>query len=160
MSDNADISEEMKNVILRNSDMVYKLAFSQMKNKDDADDVYQDVFYRYIRKRQKFESTEHEKAWFIRVTLNCSKTVMKSFWKDRICDVEEVEDFSHNDKEDLEYALRQLPKKYSAVIHLFYYEDLSVEKISEILRLSQPNVRMYLTRARRMLKEILERSNY
>ncbi len=160
MSDNAGISEEMKNVILRNSDMVYKLAFSQMKNKDDADDVYQDVFYRYIRKRQKFESTEHEKAWFIRVTLNCSKTVMKSFWKDRICDVEEVEDFSHNDKEDLEYALRQLPKKYSAVIHLFYYEDLSVEKISEILRLSQPNVRMYLTRARRMLKEILERSNY
>ena len=160
MSDNAGISEEMKNVILRNSDMVYKLAFSQMKNKDDADDVYQDVFYRYIRKRQKFESTEHEKAWFIRVTLNCSKTVMKSFWKDRICEVEEVEDFSHNDKEDLEYALRQLPKKYSAVIHLFYYEDLSVEKISEILRLSQPNVRMYLTRARRMLKEILERSNY
>lgn len=160
MSDNAGISEEMKNVILRNSDMVYKLAFSQMKNKDDADDVYQDVFYRYIRKQQKFESTEHEKAWFIRVTLNCSKTVMKSFWKDRICDVEEVEDFSHNDKEDLEYALRQLPKKYSAVIHLFYYEDLSVEKISEILRLSQPNVRMYLTRARRMLKEILERSNY
>lgn len=160
MSDNAGISEEMKNVILRNSDMVYKLAFSQMKNKDDADDVYQDVFYRYIRKQQKFESTEHEKAWFIRVTLNCSKTVMKSFWKDRICDVEEVEDFSHNDKEDLEYALRQLPKKYSAVIHLFYYEDLSVEKISEILRLSQPNVRMYLTRARRMLKEILERSSY
>lgn len=160
MSDNAGISEEMKNVILRNSDMVYKLAFSQMKNKDDADDVYQDVFYRYIRKQQKFESTEHEKAWFIRVTLNCSKTVMKSFWKDRICDVEEVEDFSHNDKVDLEYALRQLPKKYSAVIHLFYYEDLSVEKISEILRLSQPNVRMYLTRARRMLKEILERSNY
>lgn len=160
MSDNAGISEEMKNVILRNSDMVYKLAFSQMKNKDDADDVYQDVFYRYIRKRQKFENAEHEKAWFIRVTLNCSKTVMKSFWKDRICDIEEIEDFFHNDKEDLEYALKQLPKKYSAVIHLFYYEDLSVEKISEILRISQPNVRMYLTRARRMLKEILERSNY
>lgn len=160
MSDNAGISEEMKNVILRNSDMVYKLAFSQMKNKDDADDVYQDVFYRYIRKRQKFENAEHEKAWFIRVTLNCSKTVMKSFWKDRICDIEEIEDFFYNDKEDLEYALKQLPKKYSAVIHLFYYEDLSVEKISEILRISQPNVRMYLTRARRMLKEILERSNY
>ena len=89
MANEVGVSDEIKNVIMRNSDMVYRLAFSQMKNKDDADDVYQEVFYRYIRKKQKFDNPEHEKAWFIRVTLNCSKTVMKSFWKTKVSDIEE-----------------------------------------------------------------------
>jgi len=38
--------------IKRNSDMVYRLAYSQMKNKNDADDVYQEVFLRYIKNPQ------------------------------------------------------------------------------------------------------------
>lgn len=160
MANEVGVSDEIKNVIMRNSDMVYRLAFSQMKNKDDADDVYQEVFYRYIRKKQKFDNPEHEKAWFIRVTLNCSKTVMKSFWKTKVSDIEEIEDYHTVEKEDLKFALVQLPKRYNAVLHLFYYEDLSVETISQILKISKPNVRMLLTRARRMLKEILERSEY
>lgn len=159
MANETGVSEE-KNVIMRNSDMVYRLAFSQMKNKDDAEDVYQEVFYRYIRKKQKFDTLEHEKAWFIRVTLNCSKTFMKSFWKTKVSNIEEFEDYPTVEKEDLIFALVQLPKRYNAVLHLFYYEDLSVETISQILKTSKSNVRMLLTRARRMLKEILERSEY
>lgn len=160
MANEVGVSDEIKSVIIRNSDMVYRLAFSQMKNKDDADDVYQEVFYRYIRKNQKFDTPEHEKAWFIRVTLNCSRTFLKSFWKTKVSDIEEFEDYPQIEKEDLEFALVQLPKRYNAVLHLFYYEDLSVERISEILKISKPNVRMLLTRARRLLKEILERSEY
>lgn len=153
-------SDEAETVILRNSDLVYKLAFSQMKNKDDADDVFQEVFCRYIKKKQIFDSEEHEKAWFIRVTLNCCKTVMKSFWKTKVDEIDENFVVPQTEKEDLSEALLKLPKKYNAVLHLFYYEDLSVEEISAIFKTSQSNVRMMLTRARRALKEILERSEY
>lgn len=159
MPDKTDFSKSAEEVIRRNSDMVYRLAFSQMKNKDDADDVYQEVFCRYIKKKQKFESEEHEKAWFIRVTLNCSKTVLKSFWKTKISELDENMELINIEKKDLSDALLKLPKRYNAVIHLFYYEDLSVEEISEILKTSKANVRMLLTRSRRALKEILERSN-
>ncbi len=159
MPDKTDFSKSAEEVIRRNSDMVYRLAFSQMKNKDDADDVYQEVFCRYIKKKQKFESEEHEKAWFIRVTLNCSKTVLKSFWKTKISELDENMELINIEKKDLSHALLKLPKRYNAVIHLFYYEDLSVEEISEILKTSKANVRMLLTRSRRALKEILERSN-
>ncbi len=159
MPDKTDFSKSAEEVIRRNSDMVYRLAFSQMKNKDDADDVYQEVFCRYIKKKQKFESEEHEKAWFIRVTLNCSKTVLKSFWKTKISELDENMELIDIEKKDLSHALLKLPKRYNAVIHLFYYEDLSVEEISEILKTSKANVRMLLTRSRRALKEILERSN-
>ncbi len=159
MPGKTDFSKNAEAVIRRNSEMVYRLAFSQMKNKDDADDVYQDVFCRYIKKKQTFDSPEHEKAWFIRVTLNCSKTALKSFWKTKISELDENTEIVDVDKEDLSYALLKLPKRYSAVIHLFYYEDLSVDEISEMLKINKANVRMLLTRSRRALKEILERSN-
>lgn len=82
-----DHHDELKQTILRNSNTVYRLAYAQMKNTSDADDVYQEVFYRYIRKKPLFESLEHEKAWFIRVTVNCCKTSLKSFWKTKVCEL-------------------------------------------------------------------------
>ncbi len=153
-----EVSQEIKETIMRNKDMVYRLAYSQMKNKDDADDVFQDVFCRYIKRQQKFNSAEHEKAWFIRVTLNCCKTAVTSFWKTRVDELDENTEMPEIEKHELEFALNQLPKKYNAVLHLFYYEDLSAEKIAAVLKTSTANVRMLLTRARRALKEILERS--
>ncbi len=156
MSKRDSLTESEIQTIKRNSDMVYKLAFSQMKNKEDADDIYQDVFLRYIKYRVDFISPEHEKAWFIRVTLNCCKTVFKSFWKTKITELNEIPETEEFSCEDLSYALELLPKNYNAVLHLFYYEDLSVEEISKILKIKQANVRMLLTRARRKLKEIIE----
>lgn len=47
-----DHHDELKQTILRNSNTVYRLAYAQMKNTSDADDVYQEVFYRYIRKKR------------------------------------------------------------------------------------------------------------
>lgn len=153
-------NEEQINIIKRNSDMVYRLAFSQMKNKSDADDVYQEVFFRYIKRNPAFENEEHEKAWFIRVTLNCSKTTLKSFWHTKIEELDDSFEDVAVETEDLSFALGKLSKKHRAVIHLFYYEDMSTADIAKALFVSEGNVRMLLTRARRALKEILEKESY
>jgi len=146
--------------IKKNSDMVYRLAFSQTKNKADADDVYQEVFLRFIKKKPSFNDDNHEKAWFIRVTLNCSKTNLKSFWNTKTARLDdELEDISV-EKEDLSFALKRLSKKHNAVLYLFYFEDMSVAEIAKAFDLSEDNVRMLLTRARRKLKEILEKEQY
>lgn len=151
--------DEITQIINRNSKTVYRLAFAQMKNKQDADDVYQDVFYRYIKKKPSFENEEHEKAWFIRVTLNCSKTNLKSFWKTKICELDETLEATQIEEDNLSYALKKLPKKYSAILYLFYYEDMTIKDISQALDLSEGNVGMLLTRSRRKLKEIIEKEN-
>ena len=52
---------------------VYRLAFAQLRSKPDAEDVFQEVFLRYVDKAPVFQSQDHEKAWFLRVTLNCCK---------------------------------------------------------------------------------------
>lgn len=151
--------DEITQIIMRNSNMVYRLAYAQMKNSADADDVYQEVFYRYIRKHPDFKNQEHEKAWFIRVTVNCSKTSLKSFWKTKVCELDETFKDVQVEKDDLSFALKKLPKKYSVVLHLFYYEDLSIREIAEILSLKEGNVGMLLSRARQKLKEILEKED-
>lgn len=146
--------------IKKNSDMVYRLAFSQMKNKADADDVYQEVFLRFVKKKPSFIDDNHEKAWFIRVTLNCAKTNLKSFWSTKTAELDEnLEDISV-EKEDLSFALKKLSKKHNAVLYLFYFEDMSVADIAQSLNLNEGNIRMLLTRARRRLKEILEKEQY
>lgn len=152
-----DHHDELKQTILRNSNTVYRLAYAQTKNTSDADDIYQEVFYRYIRKKPLFESPEHEKAWFIRVTVNCCKTSLKSFWKTKVCELDETFEDTEVEKEDLSFVLKKLPKKYSAVLYLFYFEDMSIKEIASALNLKEGNVGVLLSRARQKLKEILEK---
>lgn len=154
-------------VILRNSEMVYRLAYSLVKTRADADDIYQDVFLRYIQKEPVFESTEHERAWFLRVTINCSKNFWKSPWFQRrvAMDMEDMDETAakntelmYEEKDEfstLVDIVKQLSKKYRVVIHLFYYEELSVEEIAEITKTKASTVRTRLTRARRQLKNLL-----
>lgn len=143
-------------VIEKYSTMVYRLAFNLMKSKHDADDIFQEVFLRYIRKKIEFENEEHRKAWLIRVTVNCSKKFWSSSWFKKTVPLEDTITFEMPEENNLHYALLKLPSKYRTVIHLFYYEALSVEEISKILNRKPSTVRMQLTRGRAMLKENLK----
>lgn len=69
-------------VITAYFDTVYRLAYAMMKNRSDADDIYQEVFLRYIRREPVFQSPEHARAWMLRVTVNCCKNHWKSPWVD------------------------------------------------------------------------------
>ena len=146
----------LEDVIKTYSNMVYRQAFSYTRNKSDADDIYQEVFLRYIRKKPKFESEEHRKAWLIRVTVNCCKKMKISAWKNKIVPLEDNLVFESDDENSLHHELMKLPLKYRTVIHLFYYENYSAEEIGSILKQKPSAVRMILTRARRRLKEIIE----
>lgn len=150
-------AEQVSEIINRNSDMVYRLAFSQVKNVQDAEDIYQETFIRFIRKQPLFESLEHERAWFIRVTTNLCKNLWKSAWRQKTVSMEGLEEPSIMfEEESLVETVKRLPGKYRAVVHLFYYEEMSVEEIAEALKLKSSNVRTRLTRARKMLKEWLK----
>jgi len=141
-------------VIDKYSNMVYRLALAQMKNKQDAEDVFQEVFLRYISKSRTFESEEHRKAWLIRVTINRSRSIL-SAWVRKTESLDDSLAAETNAENDLSEYLAMLPQKYRSVIHLFYYEELSIKEISEILDAKESTVRTWLTRARSILGEKL-----
>lgn len=144
-------------VIEKYKKTVYRLAFSIMKNKADADDVFQEVFLRYIEKNRSFESEEHRKAWLIKVTVNCCKKIYNSAARKRTVSLyEAVEDGYLHKTDDLLELLDKLEPKYRSVIHLYYYEDMTTEEIAAVLGRKPSTVRSRLARARQMLKERLE----
>ena len=157
-------SNDFEEVLALYNKMVYRLAFARTGNVQDAEDILQEVFLRYIKANKTYNDEEHRKAWLLRVTVNCSKTLVTSSWNRRRSD-EETEDnsfvaeerqFERYDTENtvLE-AVKSLPEKYRVVIHLFYYEELTVEQISRITGSGVSAVKTRLHRARNLLKEIL-----
>ena len=146
----------MEEVIQREKDLVYRLAFSQCHQTDQADDIFQNVMYRYLKRKPTFESSEHEKAWFIRVTLNCSKTSLKSFWNNKVEGIDEQAYIFEKKEIDLTPYLNKLSKKYNAVLYLFYYEGYSTKEIAKLLHIKENNVRVLLNRARNQLRKEIE----
>lgn len=143
------------------ADMVYRLAYAQTRNRTDADDIFQEVFIRLVKKGPGFESGEHMKAWLIRVTVNCAKGMWLSSWKRRMVFWED-RDLAKIPAEEapagngaLEEAMDSLPMKQRQVIHLFYYEEMSVEEIGEALDEKPSTIRSQLSRARKALKKKL-----
>lgn len=147
---------EVSRTIEKYFSMVYKLALSQTKSTVNAEDVTQEVFLRYIQNQDKIQSEEHAKAWLIRVTVNCSKSLFLSSWFKRTVPLEEDIPFDTPEKGEVYYAVLELPQKYRTVIHLFYYEDMSVREIAESLGEKETTVKSQLHRGREMLKKLLK----
>ena len=139
----------------KHSDMVYRLAVARVKNKYDADDVLQEVFLRFIKAKDKVENEEHLKALLIRITINCSKSMMTSSWFKRTEPLSESFSVSDEYSDTLDSVMR-LPQKYRTVIHLHYYMGYSVDEIASILKTKPSTVKSQLHRARQKLKLDLE----
>ena len=139
----------------KHSDMVYRLAFARVKNKYDADDILQEVFLRFIKVKENVNNDEHAKALLIRITINCSKSLLSSSWFKRTEPLSEHLSVSDPSFDTLDAVLR-LPQKYRTVIHLHYYMGYSVDEIATILKSKPSTVKSQLHRARKMLKIDLE----
>ena len=140
--------------------MVYRLAYARLQNRHDADDIFQEVFLRYVRRAPVFDSYEHGKAWFLRTTINCCKNLWMSAWQRKTTALTEIEEqpviYDTGEAQMLAEALAELPVKYRTVLHLYYYEGLTAEEISRIQQIPAGTIRMQLTRGRTLLKEKLE----
>ena len=139
-------------------DMIYRLALVRTKSIADAEDVVQEVFLRCLKSNPVFRSAEHQKAWLIKVALNCSKTLLGSAFRRHSVPEDAMGELSSEDEtpDSTVYdAVLKLPEKYRTAIHLYYYEDYSVREIASAMRATESTVKSWLHRARGMLKEML-----
>lgn len=156
-------------IVERYADMVYRIAVNETGNRTDAEDIFQEVFLRLVKYRDRITTEEHLKAWLIRVTTNCARKHTGSSWSKKVIYFNEEEnDTTPDENAASEYAkvenadstltekVSKLPEHYRAVIYLFYYEERSVLQIAEILGEKESTVKSRLHRAREMLKIKLE----
>ena len=143
-------------IVKKYFDTVYRLALSQTQDRTRADDVVQETFLRYIKIDKEFESEEHIKAWLLRVTITCSKSSFTTSWHKKTVPLTEDISTEMPEIEEVYAVVAQLPRKYRTVIHLFYYEDMSVKEIAKLLSTGESTIKSQLHRAREMLRAKLE----
>lgn len=150
--------QEINAAIDRYADTVRRLCMIQLKNYADTEDIFQNVFLKYALSSRSFENPEHEKAWFIRVTINACKDLIKSFFRSRTVSLDQLMEqpgqLLEDHREVLE-AVISLPRKYREVIYLHYYEGYTAPQISEILGKNTNTVYTLLARSKNLLKERL-----
>lgn len=153
---------DYKETVLAYKDMVYRIAFVQCPCRQDAEDVFQDVFFKLYGFDGDFSDEEHLKSWLIRVTLNCCKLLKRSAWFKKRTELTEdipAEGENAEDREAAEAvteAVRSLSKKYRPIVMMYYYEEMSCKEIGTALKLNEATVRTRLKRAREKLKKELE----
>jgi len=146
----------IENIIEEYGDMVYRLALSRVKNKEEAEDIFQEVFIKVYEKMPEFVSKEHEKYWIIRVTINISKNSLTTAWHRKVTTLEKEIVFNEIEDKDVYFEVLRLPLKYRTILQLFYYENFKIEEIADILKVSPNTVKTRLRRAREKLKINLE----
>ncbi len=139
-------------------DRVFSAAFSICRNREDADDVVQDTFLKYHTRKTDYIDEAHLKAWLLRVAINRARDILGAFWRRNRVSWEDYMDeleFAEPEDRSLFEAVMRLPEKYRIVIHLHYYEEYSIEEISDALHSTPGTVKSQLSRGRKLLKSML-----
>ncbi|MCM1387456.1 MAG: RNA polymerase sigma factor [Bacillus sp. (in: Bacteria)] len=143
--------------------LVYRVAFMQMKSHADAEDVVQEVFVRLLKYQPQFEDKEHERAWFIRTTINICKDIIKSKWHSTTVSIDKIPDAEKEHfqlplmkADETLWSVLELPEKYRDCLYFFYYEDYSVKEIAGLLGIPENTVKTNLKRGRDALKKALD----
>lgn len=150
--------EEMNRAVEMYADMVRRICLVHLKNMHDTEDVFQNVFLKYMLYKDSFENEEHEKAWLVRVTVNACTDWLRSLSRRRWIPLESLLEEGNapdNASREVMEAVLQLPEKYRRVIYLFYYEGYSAVEIAGILGKKENTIYTWLSRARGILREKL-----
>lgn len=149
-------ADETMRVVETYENLLLRIAVHYIKSRADAEDIVQEVFVRWAVKRPRYNNKEHEKAWFIRVTVNLCKNHLRSFWvKKNTLTGDDLPSCTSEPQYALIDLVRQLPEKYRIVIYLHYYEGYSLVEIADILNKNVSTVQTWHLRAKSLLKTMI-----
>ena len=164
-----DIDEVFEQIMTEYGQDVLNLTYSYVKNIAVAEDLTQEIFVKCYLNLASFKQEASFRTWLWRIAINHCKDFLKSWHHRNVllstkADIEvearnnRVEDIviEKDETNELEQAILALPLKYREPIYLFYYQDLSIKEIKEILGVRENTIKTRLRRAKVLLKNHLE----
>lgn len=148
---------DVEAAFLQYGDMLYRLALARLGNDADAQDAVQDVFTKYITANPKFSDKNHEKAWFLRTTINQCHDMARRQSIRVFTPLDDAINVAADEKtvlSDLLEMIAQLPPIYLDVVVLHSLEGFTIDETANLLEISSSAVKMRLSRAREMLQEL------
>ena len=148
------LDDKLQALIARQGDRVYRMAFSICPN--EADDIWQEVFLRWLRTKPDFPDESRERAWMLKVTANLCRDRLRTPWYKGWEELSEAIPAPEREGESLRELIDRLPKDLRAAVYLHYYEGYSTKECAELLGIRESALRMRLHRARALLKNWIE----
>lgn len=148
-------AEEITAIYQRHINTVYRVCFSLMSNKSDAEDAAQSVFLKLMGNTVRFADIEHEKAWLITTAQNQCRDIHRQWWRKKVVAIDptvEAIDMELDEPSALLETIMKLPVKLRLALYLYYYEGYKVSEISTILSLNINTVKTHLRSAKKRLK--------
>ena len=155
--------ESAEKLLQKYADMVFRIAFARLNHQQQAEDIMQDVFVRYIKKQPSLTDEEHEKAWLIRATINRVNSYLASAWFRRTLPLPSETLVAVAQPDDQARAVRaavaQLPSLMRLIVYLYYYEGYPTKTIAQLMGKGESAVKTTLLRARQKLQKLLEETD-
>ena len=152
---------ETEQILTDNYERYYSLAYSYMRNEDDALDVVQESAYRAIRDCRKVRNKDYLSTWIYRIVVNTALDMLRR--KKKETTTEELPEIPVEDQNrdlELRTVLNQLDDKSRTIILLRYFEDLKLEDIADIVGDNLNTVKARLYRSLKKLRLNLEAEHY
>jgi len=154
--------EAFSRIIIQNKESMYKTAIVILKNEDDAYDALQDALIKMYKNIKNLENIEAFKFWSRRIIVNCCYDIIKK--NKKVIEIEtiltetfeETREDIYNCEDGLVKTLEKIEPNLRLTVTLYYYNDLSIKEIGEILQIPVGTVKSRLARAREILYEILK----
>lgn len=151
-----DIKKQIADHAIANKESYYRLAYSYVRNPDDALDIVQESIFKALSSIASLKESSYIKTWFYRIVVNTSLDLLRKQKKliiveeETLCSLDAggADNYQHI---DLQAALEALPDNYRSIVILKYFEDLKFEEIAEILN---ENVNTVKTRLYKSLKAL------
>ena len=142
--------EDVETYILDNREMHYRLAYSYVRNKDDALDIIQEAIYKAIVSLDSIDKIDYINTWFCKIIINTSLDYLRKskrliLGNEEILETMDLGSFDNYEDIDLTEAIKGLPEIYRSVIILRYFEDFKIKEIAQILdeNINTVNSRLY-----------------
>jgi len=159
-------------IVDRYKDKAFSLLKKMLKNEQDAEETLQDCFIKAYNSLSGFKGEAKFSTWFYRIVYNTALTKLSSKKRKTENEMSSVDehfnlksdyDYNVSERKDMsEFIIElvnKLPEKHSAIISLFYLDEMSCEEISKTLDISLSNVKVMLHRSRNALKDIIIENN-
>ena len=152
-----DEARRLREIIEKYGDSLFRIGVMILGNKQDAEDVLQEVFIKYMQKAPKFVDEAHKKAWLFRCTHNLCKDLLRfrKRHKQENIDALQLEYMMEEDKVVLE-EMMALASKYKEVLLLYYLEGYKISEIATMMKSSPNTIRKRLERGRKLLRNNLK----
>lgn len=149
-------------LITEYGDSILRMCYVYLKDYHLAEDVTQETFIQVYNNYESFQQQSSIKTWIIRIAINLCKNQMRTKWfsakrEEAFPILSYEEDYDGIiDREQLITEIGYLRPKYREVVLLFYYQELSIKEIAELLDKKESTIKVRLKRAREQLKQALK----